>query len=155
MATNVFVYGSLMEPQVWEAVTGASVHMFDATVFDHARYKIEDALYPAMVAEPGKEVRGKLVLDVTPEQLDRLNSFEGVGPDVDLGEYEFSPIRVICQGDEIDANTYLASPQLAERLSPEEWDPDFFRLRVSEFMNTVVRDFQRASGCSDTEELGS
>lgn len=140
---NIFLYGSLMAPEVWERVAGASAEMHDAVITDHARYRVEDALYPAMVPQPGSSVSGKLILDLPEQQLDRLNKFEGIGDGFDLGEYQLTPVRVECDGAPVDAMTYMATPELRQRMTNEEWDPVFFALRISDYMKTIV-EFERA-----------
>ncbi len=133
-----------MNSAVWEAVAGASTEMYDAVLPNHARYRVKDELYPAMIQESGASVRGKLILDVGDAQLDRLNKFEGIGQGFDLREYTLNPVQVVIDGSEVQALTYLATPELAQRIIRQDWDPLFFEMRVSDYMRTVVAEFRLA-----------
>ena len=75
---NVFTYGSLMFPEVINAL----LHRNDyqscaASLTGYTRLKVKDAVYPGLVKSLGSTVEGVLYLNVEEEDLQILNSFEG------------------------------------------------------------------------------
>ncbi len=74
---NIFTYGSLMFPEVWERVTGLSGAGQPASLADHAARQIRGQTYPALVKAVGGSTEGVLYSDVTPAAVARLDEFEG------------------------------------------------------------------------------
>lgn len=126
MSSNVFTYGSLMFDEVWQQVVAGRYRSAPATLHDHQRHALNGLSYPGVVASPGAQVEGQLYLDVSAEDMARLDAFEGA-------EYRRDALRVVLEdGEQRDAWTYLwLDPQ---RLSGQPWLSDAFRLR--EFLQT-------------------
>ena len=128
MNGNVFTYGSLMFEEVWRAVVAGSYRSQAATLHDHRRYAIAGLSYPAIVAMPGERVAGLLYLDVSMDDLARLDAFEG-------DEYRRDALPVLrASGETVSAWTYvwLDHGRLADAL----WLSEAFRLR--EFLETYA-----------------
>ncbi len=84
MPQNIFVYGSLMFPEVVKGLTGKQIEMKDAILKGYKRYKIYDTNgevrnYPAIRKTEGEFVQGKILLDVDEDSLKVLDYFEDVG----------------------------------------------------------------------------
>ena len=77
MSCNIFTYGSLMFPNVWEQVVRGRYASVKAALEDHARYAIAGESYPGMVAQTGATVEGILYLDIDAADIARLDTFEG------------------------------------------------------------------------------
>lgn len=117
---NVFTYGSLMFPEVWERVTGLTSPGHAATLADYTARRIRGQTYPALVAEPGKVTAGVLYLDVPPEAIARLDAFEG-------SFYDRIPVQVRPEdGTEVSAWVYLAGAGAGPDILPETWDAAWF-----------------------------
>ncbi len=118
MRYNVFTYGSLMFPAVWEQIVRAPCRSFPATLREYGRYAVADAAYPGMIAQAGSAVEGVLYLDVDPADVARLDAFEG-------NEYRRAAVQVrLADGRHMDAQTYLFTA--IDRLHYGAWDADAF-----------------------------
>ena len=116
---NVFTYGSLMFDPVWSGVVRGRYRSLPAVVADHARHAVRGETYPGVVERAGAEVRGRLWLDVSADDLARLDAFEGadyrrVTVSVSAGE----PARAM------QAQMYLYVRP--ERLEAAPWDEVWF-----------------------------
>jgi gamma-glutamylcyclotransferase (GGCT)/AIG2-like uncharacterized protein YtfP len=126
---NVFTYGSLMFPEVWQRVVRGSYRSATGVVADCARYAIDRETYPGMVHERGANVSGIVYFDVDARDLAALDVFEG-------SDYERETVEVRLAGIQtVPAETYfyLAKAHLLE--SP--WDPEAFQMQ--RFLETYCR----------------
>jgi gamma-glutamylcyclotransferase (GGCT)/AIG2-like uncharacterized protein YtfP len=118
---NLFTYGSLMFPEVWERVTGLCGAGQPASLADHAARRIRGQTYPALVTGVGESTEGVLYADVTPEAVARLDAFEGpfyerVMVGVSLGD-----------GAATRAWVYRAALPDDPDILAECWDPERFQ----------------------------
>ena len=121
MPSNIFTYGSLMFPAVWEQVVRGHYLSIRAVLTGHARYAIADENYPGMVARDGAAVEGILYRDVAAADVTRLDIFEGA-------DYRRAAVRVqLPDGTETEAYTYLYN--LPQRLLDKEWNVEEFDIR--------------------------
>src|SRR5690606_9178061 len=98
---NIFTYGSLMFPEVWEKVASGRYRTAPATADGYARHPVIGATYPGMVPAAGQAVRGMLYFDVTPADVAALDAFEG-------GDYRIESITVrLDSGVEATAGAYI------------------------------------------------
>ena len=121
--SNIFTYGSLMFPEVWERVVGANYRGSCAELDGYLRRQLRDDIYPVIVPHgPGSHVEGILYFGVTREDLARLDRFEGK-------YYVRRSVEVITrrEGSSCEAFAYVLSKQYDHLLSDREWDPGFFR----------------------------
>jgi gamma-glutamylcyclotransferase (GGCT)/AIG2-like uncharacterized protein YtfP len=130
MPTNIFTYGSLMFPQVWERVVRSRYRSAAATVGGHARFVIVGEVYPGMIARPGSSVHGVAYFDVDASDLAALDAFEG-------GDYRRTHVLAAAEdGTSAAVDTYLyRHPQ---RLSDQMWHPEEFKMQ--RFLETYCRD---------------
>ena len=124
MNGNVFTYGSLMFEEVWGKVVSGRYQSQAAILHDHRRYAITGVSYPAMVAMPGEQVAGLLYLDVSADDMARLDAFEG-------DEYRRDALPVVlASGETVSAWTYVWLDH--GRLPDAPWLSEAFR--VHEFL---------------------
>ena len=75
-----------------------------ATLNGYQRHSLSGRNYPGIVECPGQRVEGRLLLDLSPAELDTLDAFEGP-------EYERRVVRIAAGGgggaDEQDAAAYV------------------------------------------------
>ncbi len=119
MKFPVFTYGSLMFDPVWQRVVQGRYASLPAHVEGFRRLCVRDEHYPALVASRRKDrVTGRLYLDVSEDDLLRLDRFEGT-------DYVRLSIPAHLEdGRFLIAETYLATP--AMRLLDLDWDPEVF-----------------------------
>lgn len=121
MSQNVFVYGSLMFPEIYRKVTGSVPELTDAKLPGFRRYAVEGRGYPAIAPESEGNVEGKLLINVSDDELQALDSYEGISS----GLYSRCRVQVEGPNGQVEAETYVAGYALEKRLKGE-WDPAEF-----------------------------
>lgn len=134
---HLFTYGTLQIPEVMQAVTGKKFPSFDAVLDDYCRYSIRDEIYPAVIAETGASVCGRLYSGLDWPVLKILDVFED-------NIYIRREIDVTTMGDNIiKAHVYVLSDQHREILSEEPWELEHFTHDYLDKYLTVCRKFFR------------
>jgi gamma-glutamylcyclotransferase (GGCT)/AIG2-like uncharacterized protein YtfP len=119
--SHVFTYGTLLFPEVMDAVAGRTFVQVPATLAGFTRVRVRGAVYPAAREEAGGSITGLLYLDVDAAALARLDRFEG-----EL--YERRSVRVTSDdGAGSTAEVYVVPPARYGRLEPRAWDLEQFR----------------------------
>ncbi|KAG6553853.1 hypothetical protein Mapa_004770 [Marchantia paleacea] len=139
---NVFVYGSLMAPEVLTAVIRRVPLQATAVVDNFHRYSIRNRLYPAVLPLAGGNVTGKILFDLTHEELKMLDDFEDV-------EYTRQLVETTVQ-DKVtdDVNISIALPVQAylyvwanaeDKSLYGDWDYEAWRTNnLEEFISRYV-----------------
>jgi gamma-glutamylcyclotransferase (GGCT)/AIG2-like uncharacterized protein YtfP len=120
---NVFTYGSLMFPEVWNRVVRGNYPFRPARLDHYRRHALVDVSYPAIVAEPGANVEGVLYLGVDEADVARLDAFEGA-------EYRRDSLVVSTESGLMPAEAYVWLD--ASRLAGHPWLPEQFS--ISQFL---------------------
>lgn len=118
MPTDLFVYGSLLFEEVFQAVTGVSPPHTPAVLEGFARYRVRDATYPAIVPEAGARTEGAVYEELDAEAMRALDRFEG-----DMYTREHVEVRR-ADGTTATVETYVFVASLRHLLTPEPWHPD-------------------------------
>lgn len=121
---NVFVYGTLLVPKIWDAVTHCpDIASHPAKLSGYTNYRVRGADYPGIVeaAEPDSIVSGRVILDVPDAALRRLDAYED-------SFYERRTFRVrLPDGSELLADAYcVPAEKAAAILSKELWTLAWF-----------------------------
>jgi hypothetical protein len=145
---HVFTYGTLMFPQVWQAVVGPddSGRQFaklpatlPATLPGYQIFRVAGAVYPGIIkysppAPPSDSqlstlhsqpspVPGLLHLDVDADSIARVDRFES-------DFYRRQPITVVTRdGRELAAEAYVVPDESRHVLTDEPWTADEFEKR--------------------------
>lgn len=104
--TSLFVYGTLCHLPLLETVLGRSPDAQAAVLPDHAVYWAQGHDFPLAVAEQGSTARGLLLMDLTDEDIARLDYYEGP-----FG-YNKQLQQVLVEGRRVKALVYLPDPGL-------------------------------------------
>eukprot|EP00128_Syssomonas_multiformis_P008646 Colp12_sorted_trinity150504_noHs@21486 len=116
---GVFVYGSLMSPEVLEAVMRRVPALEKATLRGFQRFRLNQRRYPAIVKVPEGVVNGLFFLANTNE-VKILDYFEG-------DEYRREQVTVSCDGKSMQASVYVWKEEYYELLDKSsDWDFDHF-----------------------------
>ena len=119
MQHPVFLYGTLMIPQVMDAVSGTVYSSRPADLPGYRRVLIRDEVYPAIVPDPDSTVSGHC-MEVDSNTLALFDTYEGP-------IYEREKLSIfMSQGRESLAHTYLVRPAFRYLLTNQPWDPDQF-----------------------------
>ncbi|CAO5175793.1 putative gamma-glutamylcyclotransferase [Frankia sp. AiPs1] len=113
----LFVYGTLMFPEVLAILLGRVPRMERAAVAGWRAAGLRDRLYPGLVPDPASQTSGQVLLGLDTAQTGVLDAFEGVA-------YEVGPL-VLTDGRAVFA--YLWK-DLAE-VTAQVWDPQAFSER--------------------------
>lgn len=117
----LFVYGTLLCPEVWSLVVGAPVARRVAWLHDHRRGPIAREVFPGVVPDPGALVDGALVDEPAPAARARLDAYEGP-------LYNRDTVRVqLADGRLVVAETYLIAAPHRHLVGPGEWSLAAFR----------------------------
>lgn len=126
----MFTYGSLMFPEVWTRVVAGDYRAVVGSLEHHARFAIDGETYPGVVARSDVRVDGVLYLDVSDDDVARLDAFEG-------DDYLRGRVEIACSDGTVrPAEVYVY--RLVDRLLPSPWEPESFAMQ--RFMETYLRD---------------
>jgi gamma-glutamylcyclotransferase (GGCT)/AIG2-like uncharacterized protein YtfP len=121
---HVFTYGTLMFPEIWQAVAGRPSAAMRGKLDGFAIYRVRGQLFPGILAaSPADVVPGVVYLDVGPEALRRLDQFED-------DFYERQAVTVHCDdGQRREAQSYVVPHGRSNVLTTEGWSADEFIAR--------------------------
>ena len=130
-ARNVFTYGSLMFPSVWDRVVQGRYRSSTATIHGLQRLQIRGEHYPALVINPNAGLlTGRIYYEVSANDIARLDHFES-------SDYARVSIAVAVEGKALAADAYLTLK--AETLTHLEWCPEIFeRDALESFLATYA-----------------
>ncbi|MDF1656458.1 MAG: gamma-glutamylcyclotransferase [Verrucomicrobiales bacterium] len=133
---NVFVYGTLLVPRIWELVTECpDLDSTEAFLKGHSIWTVKGATFPAIREEsPSHEslVRGRVYFDIPAPALQRLDLYED-------SFYERVPIKVHTKGGIVDADVYRAPQEKADAIVSENpWSLEWFEMNgLEDFLRNV------------------
>lgn len=130
MTINIFTYGSLMFSPVWDKVVSGNYLASTALLRGYARRAVVNEQYPvAFAANAEDSIQGIVYFDVTPQDLYRLDCFEG--------DYyqRISVLLELPQQGQLRADAYIVKPRHQAIISDQLWDPRHFQEQgMHEFM---------------------
>jgi gamma-glutamylcyclotransferase (GGCT)/AIG2-like uncharacterized protein YtfP len=126
---HLFTYGTLMIPRVFQKVTGICPPSKPGVLFDYDCYRLKNQSYPGIVFKPNTSTRGIVYFDLTPENIKKLDIFEG-----DL--YDRTCVSVALAASKIvEAFTYILKSGAEGFLSNHRWSKTEFETRyLNEFL---------------------
>lgn len=124
---NLFAYGTLMFPEIWERVAGGVFRSARATVRGMAVYRAAGQLFPVMVAAAPTDVaEGIVIFDLSPQTLATLDAYES-------DFYQRIEVRAkMGDGRELPAQAYLLPESHRQLASDEAWTAERFQREAME-----------------------
>jgi len=118
---HIFTYGTLMFPEVWQAVVGRACETVAGMAIGFAVYRVAGAGFPGIVeAGGGDTVRGVVHLDVDTASVICLDRFED-------DFYVRQTLSIACEdGQQRAAEAYVVPAQKRAVLTDEPWTRDAF-----------------------------
>lgn len=113
---NLFAYGTLMWPDVLEAVTGRRMEGRKITLSGYKRVRVKDQHYPVILQSEEDSVEGILYLHLTEEEFRCLDAFEGM-------EYDRTEVLL----GEDNAFAYVLSNDWEHVADSTPWKPEDMR----------------------------
>lgn len=112
---HIFFYGTLMCPDVYQAVTRRELIAEKASLKDYRIYSLKNRVYPGIVPFDGSEVRG-LIIKVDAKTIERLDQFEG-------SEYERVAVNISDESDnKLTGWAYVLRDDSYHILASAGWD---------------------------------
>ncbi|MBT4288169.1 MAG: gamma-glutamylcyclotransferase [Deltaproteobacteria bacterium] len=128
---NIFTYGPLMFPMVWDQVVKGSYNLSPAVLSEHICYQIKGADYPVMIPKLLHNVKGMVYFNVAQDDIKRLDKFEG--------EYYFRLSVTATQYDkeQVMVDTYILKPEYYSVMEEKRWDVKQFQIEgLDRFMKS-------------------
>jgi gamma-glutamylcyclotransferase (GGCT)/AIG2-like uncharacterized protein YtfP len=97
---HVFVYGSLLFPEIAEGLSGEKLEWQDATLNGYSRLALKEADYPAIIKQNNSTVKGKVLLNLDKNAIDLLTFYEG-------DEYKMAAVKVETDSGTINALAFI------------------------------------------------
>ncbi|MCB9703438.1 MAG: gamma-glutamylcyclotransferase [Myxococcales bacterium] len=117
----LFVYGTLLCPEVWALIVGPPARRRVAWLVDHRRGPIVGEVYPGALPERGARIEGALVEGLDGPARARLDVYEGP-------LYRRVSVAVALAGGGLaDAETYLVEDAQRALVGAGEWSLAAFR----------------------------
>ena len=130
---NVFTYGTLVVPEVMQAVAGKSFPSTPAMLEGYGAFLVEGECFPAITMTSGGKVPGVLYLGVDPATVKTIDRFEGK---------LYQRKRVAVRSDPLglmSAETYVIGKDTGDLLSSEPWDLDsFLKKHLEDWLEVCV-----------------
>ena len=118
---NVYTYGSLMFPEVMEALTERIFKFEDLRLYGFKRFKLKEKKYPGVIENENAFLSGRVWFDLDRQSLEILDAFEDK-----IYQRRTVSIETGEKGS-IDTYLYVVTPDYVNLLEKSDWDFDFFR----------------------------
>ncbi len=139
MKKNIFVYGSLIFPEVVFALTNRNFKTKNAILKNFKRFKIFDGkkprTYPAITTFEGNQVKGKILFNVDEESLKIIDLFEPKEC------YYRKELKVNFDGKEVLTYTYVWNSKDIEKLKSEWSAKEFKKKYLNFYLKEVIPKF--------------
>ncbi len=121
---NLFVYGTLLVPKIWEAVSGINdVSGKEGSISGYRIFRVQGGDFPGIVptGEKNDRVTGKVFLDLPERAIERLDAYEDTF-------YERHEVTVqLADGTTVEAHAYVVPETIAPKLlSTTPWTLKWF-----------------------------
>lgn len=126
---NIFTYGSLMYPEIFEAVAGQSLNNKPAKLLNWRRHQLQGESYPAATPCVGHQLEGVVWFNVSAQALTRLDTFE-------TSSYAREPVQIRTSDGAMHSAHIYRWLDLT-RLLDEDWSTHTFETQhLKHFLNT-------------------
>lgn len=145
---DLFFYGTLCDRDLLSIVLGDGgevPEVTEAVLPDHAVYWVRDAFFPVIVKKEGAQAKGLLVQGLSPEQVDRLDFYEG-----GYG-YELQGVEVSTPSEKALCQMYWPDDTTLETGDP--WDLSLWQSRCGPIIREAGKETMRFFGQITAKEL--
>ncbi len=147
--TNLFVYGSLREPSIFESVCGFSftlkpsestpwnVLAAELAMLPDYRRVSPDNVYFYAIPDPTAKIQGFVIYNVPPSAMSVIDKYEGK-------HYERETVKVNTANGPVEAQAYLASPRTMKKRFGDRFHVNlihelWLRKRIEKFFDRHTR----------------
>jgi gamma-glutamylcyclotransferase (GGCT)/AIG2-like uncharacterized protein YtfP len=138
---HIFTYGSLMYQEVWTRVVRGHYQCRSAALHGYRRKAVKGEVYPiALRAFPEDRIDGRVYLDVDPDDVDRLDIFEG--------KYYRRRVEevLLSSGATVNAGVFVLRRNYHHIVADDDWDAEQFRHTGLPRFLSSYRGFGSANG---------
>jgi gamma-glutamylcyclotransferase (GGCT)/AIG2-like uncharacterized protein YtfP len=126
---DIFVYGTLMLPEIWFKVTKEKNDCDRALLNGYSRSKLIGEVYPGIFEKKGCAVSGIIYYNVSCFAVNKLDIFEGE-------KYRRTKVVVNIDNKIDRAETYVISAKFQHLITEDKWDfEEFLRSGKDHFQN--------------------
>ncbi len=126
--SHVFVYGTLLFPEILNGLTGRTFPETEATLPGFKRMRVKYGDYPAVIQAEGGQVHGKLIPNVDARSLEMLRFYEG-------DDYECIEAFVHLENKKVKALVFVWNNN-RDLLTEPDWS-------IKKFKNNFLSDYIR------------
>ncbi|MBF0278328.1 MAG: gamma-glutamylcyclotransferase [SAR324 cluster bacterium] len=120
MMSDLFAYGTLMSEDIMFAVCRTHYSGVEGILQDYRRWQFKGEVYPGMMKQEGGRVEGIIYRDISTENWNRLDAFEGE-------RFSREIVNVgAADGTFRSAHTYVLKAEFAGQLSDSPWELESF-----------------------------
>lgn len=128
---HIFVYGSLLFPELVTALTGNSFIYSPAILYGFKRFRVKGCDFPAIIEETRSKTEGLLIENVDEKSMEILSFFEG-------DEYREEKVTIFISDKEITAITFIWGADKS-LLVNRDWDANEFKNKsLDYYLDKVV-----------------
>ena len=129
---NIFVYGTLMFPEIREIVGGRAFSTEPATVEGFCVFRVKNATFPGLLRTPGSVAEGQILKEISEKELARFDAYEDCF-------YVRSTVHAKSEsGEIIECEVYEVPENIAgEILSSDRWTVDWFEQHRTEYIRRL------------------
>ncbi len=125
---RLFVYGSLLSPEVLQLVVGRVPDSVPAMLPGYACYYVEGATFPGIIESSGDQTPGRVLAGLTQSELQALDRYED-------SFYQRLSVQVKLDGGMQAVMAYVVPAEASHVLSPRAWTwEEFERLHLAEYV---------------------
>jgi gamma-glutamylcyclotransferase (GGCT)/AIG2-like uncharacterized protein YtfP len=133
MSRHLFVYGTLMAPEIIQRVAGLAPASEPARLPGYQCFAITGEVFPAILRRDTGEVRGLLYRNLSAPVLATLDDYEGDWYSRETVWVETQEGQGMCM-----ALTFVVKPEHRHRLASEDWNfEEFRRLHLSRYLYSL------------------
>ncbi len=121
MMHNIFVYGTLLFPEITGKLTGKLFKTSPAVLHGYKIYLVKGSDYPAIFPEKGASTKGNILFNLDDSDIEILTFFEG-------DQYKTEKASILQNGKPLDTNVFIWAKAKNE-LIEQEWNINQFRLK--------------------------
>ncbi|MDF1753253.1 MAG: gamma-glutamylcyclotransferase [Verrucomicrobiales bacterium] len=130
---NLFVYGTLLFPEIRNLVGRRQFQAADATLEGFEIYRVKNAAYPGIVEQDGGTVPGQILRHITPAEIDFFDQYED-------DFYQRITVAVTTPDESVISAECYAVPSITSReiLTKVVWTADWFTTNhYADFLNRL------------------
>jgi ADP-ribose pyrophosphatase len=142
---DFFFYGTLCLPELVQIVLGRDVQTEPALLPDHAVYWAKDHAFPLIMAEAGAKAAGVLLRDLSPEDVARLDFYEG-----GFGYLTRATLVETASG-QVRAQVYFPEP--GQWVAGRAWSLTEWEAKFGPTVTATARDFMALYGVKPAQAV--